>query len=141
VDEPQPESQPTGRVRQPEKLLLHDEVYAVVGAAIEVHRVLGSGFLEPVYQEALQFELEDRHIPFVADKLVPVMYKARRLEKYYRADVICYDQIIVELKAIDCLTNRETAQLLNYLKATSLRVGVLINFGSLGRLEWRRFAL
>ncbi len=141
MDETKPKSEPVGRVRQPEKLLLHDEVYSIVGAAIEVHRVLGPGFLEPVYQEALQFELGDRDVPFVADKLVPVMYKTRELDKYYRADVICYGQIIVELKALDCLTQRETAQLLNYLKATSLRVGVLINFGSLGRLEWKRFAL
>lgn len=141
MDESQPKREPRGLVRQPEKLLLHDEVYAIVGAAIEVHRVLGPGFLEPVYQEALQVELEDRQVPFVADKLVPVMYKMRQLEKYYRADIICYDQIIVELKALDCLSNRESAQLLNYLKATKLRVGVLINFGSLGRLEWRRFAL
>lgn len=84
------------------KLLLKDEVYAVMGAAMEVHRVLGPGFLEPVYQEALQFELSDRAIPFAADQLLPIAYKARRLEKYYRADIVCYGQLILELKGLDC---------------------------------------
>ena len=123
------------------ELLLKDEVYAVVGAGIEVHRVLGPGFLEPVYQEAMQFELMDRAIPFEADKLLPIVYKSRRLEKYYKADLICYGQIVVELKALDCLSGREEAQLLNYQKATGLRVGLLLNFGSTGRLEWKRFVL
>jgi GxxExxY protein len=121
------------------ELVLKDEVYAIIGAAIEVHRVLGPGFLEPVYQEALEYELMDRAIPFEAEKLLPITYKGRLLEKYYKADVICHGQVIVELKALDRLSSNEEAQLLNYLKATGLRVGVLINFGSPGLLEWKRF--
>ncbi len=121
------------------ELLLKEEVYAIIGAAIEVHRVLGPGFLEPVYQEAMEIELADRQTPFEAQKALVIYYKGRRLEKEYRADFVCFDQIIVEIKAADELTGRDEAQLLNYLKATGFRVGLLINFGSHGRLEWKRF--
>jgi GxxExxY protein len=119
-------------------LLLKDEVYAIVGAAIEVHRELGSGFLEAVYQEALELELISRQIPFVPRQSLTIYYKTRPLKKEYEADLICYQQIIVELKALSKLSSREEAQLLNYLKATGLRVGLLINFGSVGKLEWTR---
>jgi GxxExxY protein len=120
-------------------LLLRDEVYAIVGAAIEVHRELGSGFLEAVYQEAMEMELASRGIAFVSQKPLTIRYKARPLLKEYVADLICHGQIIVELKALDQLSGKEEAQLLNYLKATGLRVGLLLNFGSAGRLEWKRF--
>jgi GxxExxY protein len=120
------------------ELLLKDEVFAIIGAAIEVHRELGPGFLEAVYQEALEIELQDRAIPFEPQKPLPVFYKKRRLKKEYVADVIGYEQVIVELKALDRLTHKEESQILNYLKATGLRVGLLINFGSEGRLEWQR---
>ncbi len=109
------------------ELVLKDEVYAIVGAAIEVHRELGEGFLEVVYQEAMGIELGCRNIPFESQKLLAVFYKGRQLEKEYIADFICYDQIIVELKALDRLTSKERSQILNYLKATGLKVGVLIN--------------
>jgi GxxExxY protein len=120
-------------------LILKDEVYAIVGAAIEVHRELGPGFLEAVYQEALELELTDRQLPFTAQPPLVINYKGRRLQQKYIADLICYDQIIVELKALDRLSGKEEAQLLNYLKATGLKVGMLINFGSVGKLEWKRF--
>jgi len=120
------------------ELLLKREVYEIVGAAIEVHRELGEGFFEAVYQEALEIELEAKGIPFQAQKPLPIYYKGRRLKKEYIADVIGHDQIVVELKALDRLTKKEESQLLNYLKATRLRVGVLVNFGSSGRLEWER---
>jgi GxxExxY protein len=100
---------------------------------------MGEGFLEAIYQEALEIELAERKIPFVPQKSLPVFYKKRRLEKEYVADLICYDKIIVELKALDRLTKKEESQILNYLKATGLRVGLLINFGSSGKLEWSRF--
>jgi GxxExxY protein len=121
------------------EIILKEEVYAVVGAAIEVHRELGCGFLEPVYQEALEIELTSRSIPFEAQKLLTIFYKGRQLQKLYLADFVAYNQIIVELKALDRLSGREEAQILNYLKATGLRVGLLINFASPGRLEWKRF--
>src|SRR5262245_57375154 len=114
-------------------LLLKDEVYAVIGAAIEVHRELGHGFLEPVYQEAMEIELRDRGVPFEAQKSLFIRYKGRPLKKEYVADLICYGQIIVELKALEQLSGKEEAQILNYLKATGLRVGLLINFGSSGK--------
>jgi GxxExxY protein len=111
----------------------------VVGAAIEVHRHLGQGFLEAVYQEAMEIELAERRLPFEPQKQLTIQYKGRLLTKGYIADMVCYGQIIVELKALDRLSSREEAQLLNYLKATGLTVGLLINFGSPTRLEWKRF--
>lgn len=123
------------------ELLLRDEVYAVIGAAIEVHRELGAGFLEAVYQESLEMELALRGIPFVPQQPLTIRYKGRPLKKEYIADVICYGQVIVELKALDHLSGKEVSQLLNYLRATGLRVGLLINFGSHGKLEWKRLVL
>jgi GxxExxY protein len=121
------------------ELVLKDEVYAIVGAAIEVHREMGSGFVEPVYQETLELELQAREIPFESQKRLVIKYKGHQLRKEYVADLVCYGQVIVELKALTRLTGKEQAQILNYLKATGLRVGLLINFGSTGRLEWKRF--
>lgn len=118
-------------------LLLKEEVYAIVGAAMEVHRELGSGFLEAVYQEAIEMELESRGIPFEPEKPLTICYKSHRLNKGYVADLVCYGKVIVELKCLDRLSKKEESQLLNYLKATGLRVGVLINFGG-AELEWKR---
>lgn len=122
-------------------LLLADEVFAVVGAAIEVHRELGSGFLEAVYQEALEFELTQRQIPFIRQQPLPIRYKHTILSKLYIADLVCFDQIIVEIKAIQRLTPVEHAQLLNYLKATHKPLGILMNFHSRPTLEWKRLIL
>ena len=121
------------------ELILKEEVYAIVGAAIEVHRELGPGFLEAIYQEAMEIELSTRGIPFDAQKPIQVRYKGQILNKKYIADLICFDLIIVELKALNRLSGNEQAQILNYLKATGFKVGVLINFGSHGKLEWKRF--
>jgi GxxExxY protein len=120
------------------ELILKDEVYAIIGAAIEVHKELGQGFLEAVYQEAMEIEVDDRKIPFEAQKKLKVFYKKRQLKKDYEADLVCFGQIVVELKALDKLTGKEEAQLINYLKATKMKVGLLINFGSHGKLEWQR---
>lgn len=120
-------------------LILKDEVFAIVGAAMEVHRVLGSGFLEAVYQEAMEIESASRLLPFVPQKILCVHYKDYLLKKEYVADLVYCNQIIVELKALDKLTGREEAQILNYLKATKMKVGLLINFGSSPKLEWKRF--
>lgn len=121
-------------------LILKDEVYAVVGAAIEVQRVLGRGFLEGVYQDAMQLELTARGVPFEAEKAIDVEYKGQCLTHRYYADLVCFGQVIVELKALSRLSGNEEAQVLNYLKATGFKVGVLINFGRPGKLEWKRFA-
>lgn len=121
------------------QLLLKEEVYAVIGAAIEVHRELGPGFLEAVYQEAMEIELHNRGIPFQSQQPFQIFYKGQKLRKEYSPDLICYGQIIAELKVVDKLSGKEQAQILNYLKATGLRIGLLINFGSPDTLEWKRF--
>ena len=120
-------------------LILKDEVYTIMGAAIEVHRELGPGFLEAVYQEAMEAELSERKIPFEAQKPVKIRFKDRILDKTYFADLVCFDQVLVEIKAITKLSGNEHAQIINYLKATGFKVGILINFGSHGKLEWKRF--
>jgi len=121
------------------ELLYKAEVFEIIGAAIEVHKELGHGFLEAVYQEAIQIEMTQRNIPFDAQKSLRIRYKDQTLKKEYSADFICYGKIITEIKALDGLSGKEEAQILNYLKATGLRVGLLINFGSVGKLEWKRF--
>lgn len=120
------------------ELLLKDEVCNLVGAAMAVYNELGPGFLEAVYQEAYEIELADGDIPFVAQHELLIQYKGRLLRKTYRADVVGYEQVIVELKAINQLTEYDEAQLLNSLKATRFEVGLLINFGARERLEWKR---
>lgn len=122
-------------------LLLKEEVYSLIGAAIEVHRELGHGFLEAVYQEALEIEMEERNVPNVAQPELLLRYKRRTLKKRYVPDFVCFDEVVVEIEAMKALTEVEEAQLLNYLRATGKRVGVLINFGSRGRLEWKRMVL
>ena len=123
------------------ELLYRSEVFAVVGAAMEVHTILGPGFLESVYQEAFEIELAARNLPFEPQKELRIFYKGRCLEKSYIADFVAFGGIVVEIKALERLSSREEAQLLNYLKATDFKVGLLINFGSVGRLEWKRMAL
>jgi GxxExxY protein len=119
-------------------LLCKEEVYAVVGAAMDVYNHLGSGFLEAVYQEALERELTTRNIPFVAQLPLRIRYKELYLNKTYIADLVAYEQVVIELKALAVITKREEAQLINYLNATELPVGILINFGADNRLEWKR---
>jgi len=121
-----------------DELVLREEVYAVVGAAIEVHRELGAGFLEAVYQEAMERELALRGIAFEAQRELVIHYRGQPLSKIYVCDLLCFDKVLVELKAMDRLTGREEAQVINYLKAAGLPVGLLINFGAHGKLEWRR---
>ena len=104
---------------------------------MEVHKELGCGFLEAVYQEALEREFKERDIPFQAQPVVRIFYKGAFLNKAYQPDFICFDEIIVEIKALDRLTGIEEAQLINYLKATRLKVGLLLNFGTRS-LEYKR---
>ena len=122
------------------ELIFKEEVYAIVGAAMEVHRENGFGFSEPVYQECLAIELANRNIPFAPQTEMPIFYKGKQIKKTYIADFIAYGKIIVELKALDKLTSREEAQVINYLKVSKLEVGVLINFGA-ASLEWKRIVL
>ncbi|MGB2868061.1 MAG: GxxExxY protein [Bacteroidota bacterium] len=121
------------------ELLYKEEVYSIVGAAIEVHKNLGPGYVEAIYQEAFEIELGLQDIPFNAESLLSVIYKGILLKKKYIPDFLCYGKIIVELKACKSLDEWAEAQILNYLKASGIRVGLLINFGSVGKLEWKRF--
>ena len=122
------------------ELILKDEVYAIIGAAMDVYNELKPGFLEAVYQEALTIEFTERGIPFSLQPRLPLYYKNHELNKYYIGDFLAYGQIISELKALDVLTSREDAQLINQLKAAKVPLGLLINFGHPNKLEWKRMA-
>ena len=112
--------------------------YQIIGAAIEVHKELGSGFLEAVYQEAMEKEFTYQEIPYKSQPLVRIEYKGKPLKKKYEPDFICYDEVIVEIKTMDKLSGVEHAQIINYLKASKIGIGLLINFGSKS-LEHKRF--
>ena len=116
-----------------------ERTYQIIGAAMEVHKELGNGFLEPVYQEALQKEFQLQGIPYQSQPEVQIIFKGEPLKKRYQPDFVCYEKIIVEIKALSQLTKNEEAQILNYLKATKLSPGLLINFGAKS-LQYKRFA-
>ena len=124
--------------KEPETLLFKDECYAIIGACFEVYNEMGSGFAEAVYQECLEIELKKRKVPCVAWPQVQIQYKGEVLKKRYEPDLVCYGKVIVELKALTSLLSEHRSQLLNYLKATDMRLGLLVNFGKSGDLEWQR---
>ena len=111
--------------------------YAIIGAAIEVHKELGCGFFEAVYQEALEREFRMQKIPFKSQPVVKIFYKGKPLAKTYQPDFVCFDEVIIEIKALGALSGIEEVQLINYLKAARLNVGLLINFGAKS-LEYKR---
>ncbi len=119
-------------------MLYKAETYSIIGAAMEVHRILGQGFLESVYQEAIQIELLRKRIPFEAQSKIEVFYNEQLLSKYFIADLFCYQAIIVEIKAVSQIMPEHEAQLINYLKATKTKLGILINFGT-ESLEYKRY--
>jgi GxxExxY protein len=127
---------------EPHERLVHaDEVFRIQGAVFEVNRVLGAGFLEAVYQEALGLEFGMRDIPFVAKPQLAIAYKGARLRQTYAPDFICFDRVIVELKAVREIVSEHRAQTINYLKVTGLRVALLVNFGGLGRAPVERIVV
>ena len=123
------------------ELLYANESYAIRGAIFEVYSEMGSGFLEPVYQECLEKELKNRAIAYLAQSQLRLVYKNEPLEQIYKPDFICFGKIIVELKAVKELVPEHKAQLVNYLKATRLRLGLLVNFGSYPNVEIDRMVL
>ncbi|MBT3381205.1 MAG: GxxExxY protein [Lentisphaerae bacterium] len=123
------------------ELLFEKESYAVRGAVFEVYREMGCGFLESVYQECLEKELAKQGIPYDAQKELSLSYKGEPLKQVYKPDLICYGKIIVELKAVKAVVPEHHAQLLNYLKATGMRLGLLVNFGSYPKATIERLVL
>ena len=121
-----------------DKLIDKDEVYEIVGACFEVYNTLGHGYLEAVYQEALALEFEARGIPFVKEKEIGIRYKGQILTRRYFADFVCFNRVIVETKATSALLPEHQAQTLNYLRATGLKVAVLVNFGKPQGIQWKR---
>jgi len=112
-----------------DKILFKEESYKIIGACMEVHKTLGCGFLEPVYQEALAIEFRRQGIPFEQEKELTITFKGIELEKKYNADFVCYGKIILETKAVKELCDNHRAQIINYLKATKFKLGLLVNFG------------
>ena len=119
-------------------IYLSNESYSITGAAMQVYNTLGAGFLEAVYQEALAIELTKRGIPYEREKDLKIYYDGQELKQTYRADFVCYDNIIVEIKAVASLNDSHRSQVFNYLKATGFKLGLLFNFGHCGRLEFER---
>ena len=113
------------------------QTYAIIGACMAVHSELGQGFLEAVYQEALAIEFEERNVPFEREKQLPIFYRGRQLKTHYQADLVCYATVIVELKALSSLEGVHQAQVINYLKASVIERGLLLNFGT-AKLEYQR---
>ena len=123
------------------ELIYKDESFRIVGACFEVYKEKGCGFLEAVYQECLELELGLQEIPFRAQMPIALAYKRRPLKQRYLADVICYEKILVELKAVSTLADEHRAQVINYLHATGYRLGLLVNFGHYPKLEWERIVV
>lgn len=123
------------------ELLYPQESYAIIGACFQVYKDKGCGFLEPVYQECLEIEFDYQHIPFISQKEFKLSYRNRELEQGFKPDFVCYDEIIVELKAVSGLADEHRAQVLNYLNATGMKLGLLINFGHYPKLEYERFIM
>jgi GxxExxY protein len=121
-----------------DEILFKDESYRIVGACFEVYRDKGCGFLEPVYQECMEIELEHQGIPFIAKKKLQLTYRGRVLRQQYEPDFICYDKIILELKAVTELPDEHRAQVYNYLKATGYQLGLLVNFGHYPKAQVER---
>lgn len=115
-----------------------ERTFKIIGAALDVHKELGCGFLEAVYQEALEREFATQEIPFRSQPVVKIIYKGKPLNRTYQPDFVCYGEVLVEIKALSVLTGAEKSQIINYLKASRLEVGLLINFGSRS-LEHKRF--
>jgi GxxExxY protein len=122
------------------EIIYKNESYTIIGACFEVYNDKGCGFLEPVYQECLGIEFEHQRIPSIPKPSLTLSYRGRILNQAYEPDYVCFEKIIVELKAVSALTDEHRAQLLNYLHATAFELGLLVNFGHYPKLEYERIA-
>jgi GxxExxY protein len=114
------------------------ESYAIMGACFEVYREMGCGFTEPIYQECLEIELGLQAIPFKAQRNLTLVYKERKLKTFFKPDFLCFDLVVVEIKAVSAFDDEHRAQVHNYLKATGLKLGLLVNFGHFPKVEYER---
>ena len=126
--------------KEDEKILFKEECYKINGCIFNVYKKLGSGFLEAVYQEALEIELKRENIPFVSQKELEIIYDGIPLKQKYIADIVCFNKIIIELKAVAKINNQHKAQLMNYLTATKMSLGLLVNFNSFPKVDIIRVA-
>lgn len=122
-------------------IVFKQESFEIMGACFEVYKEKGHGFVEPVYQECLEMELGDRGTAFRAQPELPMTYKGRPLRSRFKPDLICYEKIVVELKAVSVLTDEHRAQVQNYLRATGMKLGILVNFGHYPKIEYERIVL
>jgi GxxExxY protein len=122
-------------------ILYEAESYKIMGACFEVYRTMGPGFLEAVYQECLEIEFRERGIPFISQHLLPMNYKHWKLRQYYKADFLCYDKIILEVKAVKGIIDDHRAQAIHYLTATCTRLSILANFCASPELEYERLVV
>lgn len=120
------------------EIIYREESYKIIGACFEVYKAKGCGFTEPIYQECLELEFRLQNIPFVSQPLMELDYKGTKLQQHFRLDFICYDSIIVEIKALSKLTDVCRSQVLNYLNGSRYRLGLLVNFGHHPRIEYER---
>lgn len=123
-----------------QEIVCKEESYKIIGACFEVYKQKGFGFTEPIYQECLGIEFEIQKIPFIAQAKIQLEYKGRLLEQFFKSDFICFDKIIVEIKAVPNLVDANKSQTLNYLNATNFDLALLVNFGHYPKLEYKRFA-
>jgi GxxExxY protein len=122
-------------------IIYEAESYRIMDACFEVYQTMGRGFLEAVYQECLEIEFTERGIPFAPQHKLPIIYKGRTLQQFYKADFVCYHKIIIEVKAVSRLLDEHRAQAINYLRATGLRLSILVNFSASPELEHERLVL
>ncbi len=123
------------------KILYKEESYAIIGACFNVYKEMGGGFLEAVYQECLEIEFSEKKIPFEAQKDLQLKYRDQIIKQTYKPDFLCYNKIIVEIKALSKIVDEHRAQILNYLNGSGIKLGLLVNFGHHPKLEYERFVL
>ncbi len=127
-------------MKEDAELIFKEECYQIIGACMRVHTDKGNGFLEPVYQECLEIDFELEEIPYVSQAPLTLEYRGRELKQRYKPDFFVFDQVVLEIKAVSRLTDEHRSQVLNYLSATGYELGLLVNFGAYGKLEWQRIA-